>query len=342
MSETKSYKLPGIDSLRLLAALFIIPPHIEFLKLIYAGGSPGHFYMGAPYTLLGEWSVTFIFLLSGFLITYLLLLEKEQYQRISLSHFFTRRALRLLPLYWFLVLLTLVVFPHIDFFRLEPWSSKAFANQKEQLVLYLLGLANIAPLLYSYVPFLVHSWSIGSEEQFYMLWAPLVKYSNSLVRIAFGVIVVYMLLHIGAHLMVRNYGGGWNNVEHFLQWLRISSMGIGALFAWLHLKDHKWLDYFYHRGLQLVVAVLSIGLIAGAVNFGMLHTEIYSVLFGIIILNAATNPQALLKFNNRVTEYFGKVAYGVYMYHFVAIHISYKITTALINYESRSEEHTSE
>ena len=136
-------QIPALDGLRAIAA---------FLVVLYHGGiavSPGGL------------GVLAFFVISGFLITWLLLDEQERHGGVSLRLFYVRRTLRIFPafyVYWVLVVALSairhrVVWP-------QAIASLFYVNNYYQ---GLFGDPNTG---------LSHSWSLGVEEQFYLLWAP--------------------------------------------------------------------------------------------------------------------------------------------------------------------------
>src|SRR4051812_33341468 len=94
---------PGLDGLRGLGALSVIPAHIEQLKTSFGFDAVFWFPIHAKI------GVVLFFTLSGFLITFLLLRERQLRGRISIARFYRRRMLRIWPLYFLIVLSSLFV-----------------------------------------------------------------------------------------------------------------------------------------------------------------------------------------------------------------------------------------
>src|SRR5262245_60440887 len=109
--------------------------------------------------------VDVFFVLSGYLITALLVVEWEQDGRISLPHFYARRALRLLPALSLLLLAYLAV---------GWWLTKGWQALLVNAGIVLFYAANWARALGRDLPILGHTWSLSIEEQFYLLWPPIV------------------------------------------------------------------------------------------------------------------------------------------------------------------------
>ncbi len=101
---------PGLNGLRFLAAISVVVVHLNQFKDYFGTASP----IFLPKFLLnGNDAVTLFFVLSGFLITYLMFVEYQQTHDISVRSFYTRRILRIWPLYYFIVFIGFVGVPAI-------------------------------------------------------------------------------------------------------------------------------------------------------------------------------------------------------------------------------------
>ena len=166
--------VPALDGVRGLAAVAVVVHHC-----LGAGGAPSHIrsWFDATQTAssFGYLGVDLFFVLSGYLITSLLLLARRRpsYYR----NFYWKRAFRILPALLLVLLLIRVLWP-----RQVPWSS---------ILLALFFLSNI-PLFWSRVPSIGPFWSLATEEQFYLLWPTIVHRTRprTLVRILLVVLAV--------------------------------------------------------------------------------------------------------------------------------------------------------
>ncbi len=155
-ARPKSRYIPALDGLRTLAVVAVVLYH---LNLTWAQGG-----------LLG---VTIFFVLSGYLITRLLLNEVAKTGRIDLKSFWIRRIRRLVPAVITVVVVTCAlctVFNHVMLTKMRPdiLPSLLFFNnwwQIAQNVSYFNALGDPSPL--------THFWSLAIEEQFYLIWPPL-------------------------------------------------------------------------------------------------------------------------------------------------------------------------
>lgn len=133
--------------------------------------------------------VTLFFVISGFLITYLLLNEQEKSHRVSIPKFYMRRILRIWPIYYFYLIVALSV--------TTLWSDS-------NIWYYIFFGANVPFILTVGIWPIVHYWSIGVEEQFYLYWPWIVKFTQGknvrLLAIAIGLCAIWLLCKWGIYL----------------------------------------------------------------------------------------------------------------------------------------------
>jgi len=139
--------LPQLDGLRGVAIVAVMLFHAGILT--FGGGFIG---------------VDIFFVLSGFLITTLLVREHQTHGSVSLRNFYMRRALRLLPA----LLILLLVFCLLSFLRLDRADAKSNYVGALIVLFYLSNWARALSLHPQYP--LDHTWSLSIEEQFYALW----------------------------------------------------------------------------------------------------------------------------------------------------------------------------
>ncbi len=142
--------MPGLDGLRALSVIAVVWHHT------HSG------YTGWPISHNGFLGVDVFFVLSGFLITTLLLGERAATGSISLKNFYIRRSLRIFPLYYVVLALLLV------YFTVSNSASQRSAFFHE-LPFHAVYLSNWVPL----TSLMAITWSLSTEEQFYLVWPPL-------------------------------------------------------------------------------------------------------------------------------------------------------------------------
>jgi peptidoglycan/LPS O-acetylase OafA/YrhL len=306
----KKIHFPGLNGVRFIAALLVIVDHTELFKS----------YLGIP-TLwensysayLGAFGVSIFFVLSGFLITYLLL-EEQTEGPIRVKHFYLRRILRIWPLYYLIVILGFFIVPHIDFLQVPTYSAE-MGDYLGRFLLFAGLAANVAFVYFPTVAFANILWSVAVEEQFYLFWPHVVKIKQKLL----GVMGLLLLLY----LALKFFAGELNpKFEELVIRTRFSSMIIGGIGAYLVFTKHSLIQYIYARITQVTLLGLFVLLLLNYVDLKsieFLQEELLSLVLCGLILNIATNPNSILKLEHPLLNYFGKISYGLYVYHLFAV-----------------------
>jgi peptidoglycan/LPS O-acetylase OafA/YrhL len=315
---------PNLNGLRFLAAFMVILYHVEQTKDIF--NLPNYWHNPTIY-ILGKLGVILFFVLSGFLITYLLLEEKNVTGDISVKNFYVRRILRIWPLYFLITGLAMFVFPNIPFFQMPELSEAIETRFWWRVLFFALILPNVVLFALGIVPFAAQSWSIGVEEQFYIAWPILVKKSKNILKMLLGVIIFYLVLKILFYFLHDHFGNKHTErIKNIWDHFAIDCMAYGGILAYfLFHKREDILNFLFSKPVQIlsygwVIICLGLGFHAG-----LFHYEFYAIPFGIIILNLAGNPGSLIHMENGVFDYLGKISYGMYMYHQIAIVICLRL-----------------
>jgi peptidoglycan/LPS O-acetylase OafA/YrhL len=320
---------PNLNGIRFIAALAVIIHHIEQIKSFFIYDN---LWQNPYIRLIGKLGVILFFVLSGFLITYLLLMEKKQ-GTISIKDFYIRRILRIWPLYYLIVICGLFIFPHINFIAIAD--NHRTENIQDhfivKIILFFLFLPNLAFSGFSPVPYIAQTWSVGVEEQFYLIWPVLLKKMKNTFAALVGVIFFYLLIKF-ILIAINNHSGFFdsNKILHglFGCWdeFNIDCMAIGGIAAYtLFHKKERLLNFFFNPYIQICTYLALVLSIALKFYIKNLQFEYYSLLFAIIIVNLAANPKTILKLENRLFSYLGKISFGLYMYHYVIITFSIKL-----------------
>ncbi len=211
--------LPGLDGLRAISVLAVIFFHHYFVFGAERGWMPGGF--------LG---VEVFFVVSGYLITSLLLAERRETGMVSLRHFWLRRARRLLPAV--LVLLAVVIAYSLLFL---PDSIETLKGDVLAALTYTSNwwqiIANRSYAVTAGRPELLkHLWSLAIEEQFYLFWPPLLilglrKLGRSRMVLAMFAAVIASTLALGITSFVSI------NFAYYATFTRLSGLLLGALMA---------------------------------------------------------------------------------------------------------------
>jgi len=317
---------PGLNGLRFFAAMAVTLSHVELMKQYH--GYDNVYEHPAVYEL-GRLSVTFFFVLSGYLITYLLLAERRLTNDISIRSFYLRRAFRIWPLYYLVVVLAFFVFPHVPALAIPQYTDGVAAHIGWTFPLFVFLLPQLALSVYDPVPFAEPAWSIGVEEQFYLLWPLLMKRVRSALALALVVIAVIVSARYLALAMATVNRAEparllfWNQVINYLYFTRLECMAIGGLFAWLVFEDQRRvLAALHHRFVQLGVYALTAWLLITDAFKPILNYGLFSVCFAVLILNVSTNPRSLIRLSRRPFDFLGDISFSIYMFHEVAIQLT--------------------
>lgn len=317
----------GLNGVRFIAASFVILAHIEGFKR--KAELPNLFqnqWLKPFIAEIGHQGVLIFFVLSGFLITYLLLTESKITNTIHIKNFYIRRILRIWPLYYFIVFLGFAVFPFV--FSPEYFTTKIHPDFSAKLFLTLFFLPNAVFFVYGHIFSLGVLWSIGAEEQFYLVWPMFIKKMSAKSgdfgpRLTFLGVLLLAILFIKMVLwLVEIMSLNWTNEARIAGlFLPFDSMIIGAVIA-VFFFHKKYLQLLYKPQTQiLVLAVITINLFY-PVDIGPLTNTFYCIFYGIFLLNIATNNDSILKFRQGWIEFLGQVSFGMYMYHSIAIAFS--------------------
>ena len=320
---TRKIYFPGLNGLRFWAAFFVILHHVEQYKLWQ--GLPNLF-RNNFFESIGHQGVSLFFVLSGFLITYLLLAEYEKTHHIAIKNFYIRRILRIWPLYYLIMILGFFVLPR--FVNIGP-VSELNEHFTLKILLFAFMLPNLLRVTEAPIVGANQSWSVGVEEQFYIIWPLLVRTFRK-VLLKFLIIFIVLKFSVTVLLVLT--------VDHFLSpahpylvyiktaqrfWdlFQIEQMSFGAIGAYVYFyRKEKILNLIYHPIAQIFMA-LGIILIL-TVKFKFIGQSLFdALLFIILILNVSTNEKFFLKLENRFYSYLGNISYGIYMYHTICIAI---------------------
>lgn len=363
MDANRTY-FKGLNSLRFFAAMAVLLTHVELIKKllyhectlwlktddwiignawqsIFREGSPQAISWLSPFvTFGGYFGVIFFFVLSGFLITYLLLQEKEHSKTIGIKNFYIRRILRIWPIYFLLIFLGFFVFPHIPWFQIPSQERVLRDNFWLSLITYATMIPNFGfAYVMESIPNLGQLWSIGVEEQFYLFWPVLIYYAKKPMRSIVIFIALLLFLKIGSVVIIKLFFAGpkinpdllqftpVDVYQRFLSSLKFEAMAIGGLGACLLFeKKTFYLNIIFHKSTQ----VLSLFMLPAIILFT--PTGLYKALYLllsipclIIIMNVGCNPDSILRLRFRIFNYLGKISYGIYMYHLACIAFTYHL-----------------
>lgn len=314
----------GLNELRGIAALAVLLHHVELFK--HQDKIPGLLDTGLAGFVerLGKNGVYLFFVLSGFLITYLLLAEIKHHGTVYTARFYARRILRIWPLYYIVVGISFFVLPALV--SVFPSMTDNFFGQRVlaldqnfngSLLLFLLFLPNLALLLFTPVSGAAQSWSVGVEEQFYLLWPQLLRWCrNHVLFLLISVILVKFGTVYGlAMLNARVKHNAFTVAISFLKSFNIELMAVGGIGAYLLINGRltrliEVLPWWTRYGVLLCTLLLL---------FFPVSNLLLGVCFLGVILCNIHDRHALVR--SRVFSFLGDISYGIYMYHPVVMFI---------------------
>lgn len=300
-TSTRSY-YPALDGLRGIAILLVICCHnLDFI----------------PHFELGWVGVDLFFVLSGFLITDILLVTKSG--KNFLQNFYIRRILKIFPLYYGVLLLFFVIAPALQSLHVQY---NYYQHNQAMLWLHLnnwLCIVHIRPIDSMLVN---HFWSLSVEEQFYLLWPFIILAINDvkrLAQVAYLVLVTCVLCRFSCWMM---YGEG-TTTFYFQYMTRLDGLCVGSLIA---IWRFDAFEQVKRKLLQLTFSVVAAYIVLYALTKTMFHKMPHfpflgytaiAVVFGIIVLFAIEKRNMLSKLllENKIIKYVGRISYGLYVYH---------------------------
>ena len=312
--------IPGLDGLRAIAFLMLLGLHTGNLDFGWMG-------------------VQLFFVLSGFLITGILLRMKETFSaRQFFYKFYGRRFLRIFPLYYFYLLILTIAIWQSDFI-----SSVLLRNEIQDIVRFQLSYAYFyiydffhASSVFRETRFLTHLWSLSVEEQFYILW-PLVLFftrkeklkSLFLFTIILGPVLRLLTYFIYHAQLLRPAVDDPYLAIYVLPFSHVDAFAMGAYISCYQLPNPR-------KQLALLVSVIPLlGFSAqyfatGRIQLNTIGYEFtlftaykfvwgYSVLnyFFALMIHAVDQTKLFTDIlDHFIISYLGKISYGLYVYHF--------------------------
>jgi peptidoglycan/LPS O-acetylase OafA/YrhL len=310
---TRAHTIPGrirsLDGLRAFAVLAVMGLHA-----------------GLPVAKGGGIGVDLFFVLSGYLITSLLLQEWDATGAISLRRFYLRRALRLLPA----LFVVLGLCAAYAYFR----ETDTDAANTYHLILYaVLYCANWARAFHwAGDAMLGHMWSLSIEEQFYFVW-PLLLIGLLRARISRPAILVLLLLGVCTVALYR--GMIWHGPDSFARTYngldtRADSLLVGCAVAliaslnWLPSRTRAlWLTRLGAlacTGILVYITVFSIN-VETFLRLGV--ATVIAIAVAVILITLLSRPPVLVDrlLSLPVLVWVGRISYSLYLWHFPVFHM---------------------
>jgi len=285
-------RIPSLDGLRGVSILLVLLSHSTLAvnfpqRLRYLGG-------------LGRLGVIIFFVISGFLITTLLMREKAKTGQISLRDFYIRRVLRIFPVaYFYIAVVALLSF--LGLVRLHR-HDLFFA------LTYLMGYRTDCAWIF------LHFWSLTAEEQFYFVWPALVVFLG--FRKSFTAAMTYIVIVLSCRVVLSWLSPEWPSAFRFPRDSEAIVVGCMCAIKWEWLRDRKGL---FASGSFSFLLLLAVGL---QVYLWSIHSRFHVPmivivgLVGLWVFRSVEVPNDLIGriLNSRALSSIGVLSYSLYIW----------------------------
>ncbi len=318
----------NLDGLRFLCFLAVFFHHSFYTDFQEIRNTSIYHFIKTDLVGNGNLGVNFFFVLSGFLITYLLIEEKKLNGQVNLRYFWTRRILRIWPLFYFCVFFGFIIFPFLKrFFGQVPFET---ANP-----LYYITFLNNFDLIRKGLPdssVLAVLWSVAIEEQFYLVW-PIVIFLFPIKKLWIPFVVI-----ITSSLVFRALND--TPILHESHSLScIADMAIGAMGAWLMIVSQKFKTFIENLSRVQIATIFILFFIIYFFRAQLLYSShevriferlFIAIVIILIILEQSFAKKSFFKMSQfKTISKLGIITYGLYCLHFIGILVTLTITRKL-------------
>ena len=296
-------KLPSLDGVRAVAVLLVIFHHLN-----------------VPYSPDGRGVLTF-FVLSGFLITWMMLNESEKTGDVSIRNFYLRRILRIFPGFYVFLVLAFAA----------QWLTEG-GMSGTTLGDYLGAFSYTSNYRFALMPHMNHAcwhtWALSMEEQFYLLWPCLfVAFQKDLRKLSHLLIAAIVLVDVYRIVLFFKFQVNENWLERSFD-CRVDHILVGCLLAVL-IKRGVLLRFWNFLAARTWISLVSLALMVASIAMDFRFQLPYKFAFGFVVdplLTAIFLVQVIAMgstwlwgwLNWRVVRYLGQVSYGMFLYHMMA------------------------
>jgi peptidoglycan/LPS O-acetylase OafA/YrhL len=323
----------NLDALRFFAFFLVFLAHAPI--------KTGISFIDSSLNSFGAYGVYLFFVISGFLITYLLFVENRKFNQINLSSFFVRRLLRIWPLYFFILAFEVIYF----------WINNGWKIPSD-FYYYLTFLGNFDRIYNGYITTnqfvdLGVLWTIGIEEQFYILIPVIFYFLVKIKNITFSLILIHIIILISKVYYIKffpNQDLAYRMLD-FNPLCAFDMISLGCLLASFtfvensfYTKIKNFVDktpYFIFVFFPFIFS-FGIGLVLKStlVNH-LIIKEILGICFCLIVLKVCfTTHKKSSSFNQTLLNVFnglGKISYGLYIYHCIVLYfVSYLFSNGIL------------
>ncbi|AXY77533.1 acyltransferase [Paraflavitalea soli] len=333
-ARTKVF-FPNLDGLRFISFLVVFLHHcyLSFFSYLQTS-SPVAFSIQSFLFKYGTLGVNFFFVLSGFLITYLLIREKEVTGTIHVGNFYIRRILRIWPLYYLCLFIGFVVFAMLKKMSGEVPQESANA----WYYIFLIGnfdYLNTWPVKPDAILLSV-LWSVCVEEQFYLAWPVILRWVP--VRLYKYVFAAIILLSLVFRSFYTQHTEADHAVRYFHTLSLIGDMALGAMLAWLVSFPNKFRDLITNLS-KPAIAFIYIGALCVTLGkeyifpYGIpiiFERLVIGIFFALIIAEQNFAKNSLFKMSRfKLVSKLGVYTYGLYCLHLLGMYATVRLVVKL-------------
>jgi peptidoglycan/LPS O-acetylase OafA/YrhL len=306
MEETgtkKIYYFKKLDTLRFIAFLLVFWQHgfAKFFQELSKNKIVDSLIGSATYT--GGAGVHIFFVISGFLITFLLIKEYAASDKINIKHFYLKRILRIWPLYYLVLLSGIFVLPHLSNafgFNGSIFKSLCFLNNFDlDAINHNLNIGV--------------AWSVAIEEQFYLFWPLLfiISYKRNLLNYICMALFALSTIYILRHEAITAYFHTLGNINYLMA---------GCLGASIYTKHQQRIStgflmkrktFYILIALAIIIRILSN--MFDALSFLVIVFPVIYIF--IVIYLVDSDSSSSVNFFSKM----GKYTYGMYLYHAIIL-----------------------
>jgi peptidoglycan/LPS O-acetylase OafA/YrhL len=295
-------KLPSLNGLRAISILTVVLFH-----LIHFNTATVQETLFRIPIFNGRLGVNMFFVISGFLITYLLLKEENKFGVISLKDFYVRRTLRIFPAYYFL----------LSVYWLLQRSRLIYISPQE----WLTSLTYTKYLTMNEY-YTSHTWSLAVEETFYLFWPMAFMLGDKIrKRVAFFLILIVPIVRVFASRSTAP----WLSEQSLFT--RIDAIAMGCFFALYKDSILTWLgtrwNKAFYSSIIIIFALPWLSILAERTNFNLIFVAfggltgtIANLSIAFILMYSAFRPEGnwYKLLNTKLFDYIGALSYSIYLW----------------------------
>jgi peptidoglycan/LPS O-acetylase OafA/YrhL len=314
--------IPGLDGVRAIAFLLVFVLHTDYFYFGWVG-------------------VQLFFVLSGFLITDILLKMKEKFGAGDyFKKFYGRRFLRIFPLYYLYLLIIFIVTVIVIQYDYRVTYMERTQDQLPYALTYLYNFLN-ASSAYDGESWLIgHLWSLSVEEQFYIFWPLLIFLTpkKHLKKLFIAAIIAGPLFRAGISFLYKYYDlpfmyEDYSVVTYVLPFSHLDAFGLGAFIARFEIPKARWQFFTLLLLLPIIgfaTTYWSTGSLGDYTALGFQYplAKDMKQVWGYVYLNytcalfiyIVVKEKFLVGFLDKpFISHLGKISYGLYVYHFAIV-----------------------